>query len=350
MAMHVLQLGPYPPPVGGVSRNMLAIRDALLSEGHSCSIIATTKSTEKHDGPDVFHPGSALGLIKQIRALKFDILHLHVGGDLNLRVFGLALMCSVFGGKRTVLTVHSGAYPQSKAALSGRPSSFEGMVFRRFSRLIAVNEPIADAFRRYGVADEDIRIIAPYAPQEPDPEIEIPAELLSFCEQHSPLLLAVGGLEMDYDPLFQIAAMKEILAEYPSAGLMIVGGGSMRTEVSNAIAESGYSDNIFLAGNVEHDVTLHLIKDADVLLRTTLFDGDAISVREALHLGTPVIATDTGQRPKGVHLMSVRDLAGLRENLKKIFNSRVAIGLATDQGENNIADVLDIYKELINVK
>ena len=40
MAMHVLQLGPYPPPEGGISRNMLAIRDELLKRGDRCTIIA----------------------------------------------------------------------------------------------------------------------------------------------------------------------------------------------------------------------------------------------------------------------------------------------------------------------
>ncbi len=347
MAMHVLQLGPYPPPVGGVSRNMFAIRDELLGRGHKCSIIATTKSTETKVETDVYHPGSALSLIKQILAVEFDVLHLHVGGDLNLRVFGLALACSVFGGKRTVLTVHSGAYPRSKAAMSARPSSFEGMVFRRFSRLIAVNEPIAEVFRKYGVADENIRIIAPYSPQEPDPEIEIPLELSSFYEQHSPLLLAVGGLERDYDPLFQIAAMKEILAEYPNAGLMIVGDGSMRAVARNAIDEGGYSESIRLAGNVEHAVTLHLINRADVLLRTTLFYGDAISVREALHLGTPVIATANSTRPAGVELVTSGDVKGLAAAVKKVIAKGKSHALKQESSNDNIAAVIELYKELL---
>jgi glycosyltransferase involved in cell wall biosynthesis len=45
------------------------------------------------------------------------------------------------------------------------------------------------------------------------------------------------------------------------------------------------------------------MRNADVMLRTTLFDGDAISVHEALYLGTPVIATDNGMHPEGVRLI-----------------------------------------------
>ena len=347
MSMHVLQLGPYPPPVGGVSRNMLAIRDELRNGGNRCSIIATTKSSETKDEADVYHPGSALALIKQIRALKFDVLHLHVGGDLSARVFALAFVCSILGRNKSVLTVHSGAYPQTGEARSARPNSISGIIFRRFSRLIAVNDAIADVYRRFGVSPEKIRIIPPYSLHLPDPSTTVPDQLREFVESHSPVLMAVGGLEPDYDPLFQIAAMNEILTDHPNAGLMLVGDGSMRAEVSAAIDESGHAKNICLAGNVEHEVTLHLIKDADVLLRTTVFDGDAISVREALYLGTPVIATDNGMRPAGVELIMSGDHNGLAEAVKKAIARGKTDGAAQKDGGENIAAVVDLYKELI---
>ncbi len=347
MKMHVLQLGPYPPPVGGVSRNMLAIRDELVRQGHSWSIIATTKSTEIKSELDVYHPDSPLELIKQIRELKFDVLHLNVGGEITGRVIGLAFICSIIGKGKCVLTVHSGAYPQTDKAKSARPNSIRGMIFRRFSRLIGVNDAIADVFKRYGVSDDKIRVILPYSLSTPDPEVRVPPELKDFYDRHSPVLVAVGGLEKDYDPLFQIAAMKEILAKFPNAGLMIVGDGSMKQNVSDAVDASGYVDNICLAGNVEHAVTLHLINDAGVLLRTTLFDGDAISVREALHLNTAVIATDNGMRPEGVELIESGDREGLAAAVKKAIAKGKSDALKQENGNENIAAVVELYKELL---
>lgn len=347
MSMHILQLGPFPPPVGGVTRNMLAIRDELRSGGNKCSIIATTKSTDTVDEPDVYHPGSAWALIKQIRTLKCSILHLHIGGDLSARVLALAFICSLLGRNKSVLTLHSGAYPQTAEARSAKRNSIRGMIFRRFSRLIAVNDAIADVFLRFGVPADDIRIILPYSLKMPDPSVAVPKELKDFFDSHSPVLLAVGGLEPDYDPLFQIAAMKEILTEFPNAGLMIVGDGSMRAEVEAAIHDSGYSESIFLSGNVEHEVTLHLINDADVLLRTTLFDGDAISVREALHLGTPVIATDSSTRPDGVRLIRSGDRNGLTEAVRLSMKEGETKISTPDDGSENISTVIELYKEML---
>ncbi len=345
MPLHVLQLGPYPPPEGGISRNMLAIRDELLSAGHQCSIIATSRSSSVVDEPDVYHPRSALALIGLLRKLQFDVLHLHVGGDVTNRVLALALACSIFGRGRSVLTMHSGGFAMSEKAETGRPGSFAGRVFRRFSRVIAVNERLARVFQRFGVTR--IAVIPAHALKQPDVNVNIPEELDAFCNAHLPLMVAVGGLEKDYDPLLQIAAMKGIITQLPKAGLMIVGGGSMQSEVEEAVAASGCANAILLTGNVEHPVTLHLMRDADMVLRTTLFDGDAISIREALFLGTPVIVTDTGERPEGVHLIRIGDKDGLVKKICEIAVSAKPEHPVQISDTINIQAVVKLYEDLV---
>ena len=347
MLLHVLQLGPYPPPEGGISRNIIAIRDELLAAGHRCSIIATSQSSSVAEEADVYHPRSPLALIRLLKTLQFDVLHLHIGGDVTPRVLALAFVCSMFGRDRSVLTIHSGGFALSDAANTARAASFVGFVFRRFSRTIAVNKNLADVFGRFGVPRERITIIPPYSLKLPDESMTVPDKLMNFCSRHKPLLLAVGGLEKDYDPLMLIAAMKEITAHLPTAGLLIVGGGSMHAEVEKTIAASGCPDSILLAGNVEHAVTLHLMKKADIVLRATLFDGDAISVREALFLGTPVIATDNGARPKGVHLFKIGDKDGLTRMVNKIAASAKQERANQLDDTTNIAAVVKLYGELV---
>lgn len=343
--MHILQLGPYPPPEGGVSRNMLAIRDELERRGDKCSIVATTRSSRIDGVPGVFHPRTPFGVLRLLASLRSDVVHLHIGGDVGARVVSLAAAVVLFGRGRSILTLHSGRFPLTDAAKKARPGSIRGRVFNRFSKIIAVSESIADVFRRYGVPNERIELISPFSAELPDPAVAVPATIKAFYERHSPILLSVGGLEPDYDPLFQIAAMKSVLAEFPDAGLAVVGDGSMRSEVERAADGSGYKDRIFLAGNVAHAVVLHLIKDADVVLRTTLFDGDAISVREALFLGTPVIATDTGMRPDGVHLIPIGDDQALASQLiTAIELGKTDIQPLSDT--SNIDSVIKLYEEI----
>jgi len=345
---HVLQLGPYPPPEGGVTRNMVAIRDEMLAQGNRCSIIATSQSSRIGDEPDVYHPQSAFKLIKLLMSLDYDILHMHIGGDITKRLLSLAFACSLFGRKRSILTLHSGAYPLTDAAKHASSKSVRGRIFRLFSHIIAVNEPIANVFYRYGLTSERVSVIPPYALEMPDEHINVPDELADFAKQRSPLLLAVGGLEKDYDPLFQIAALERVLATSPNAGLMIIGDGSMRSELDALISACGYGDKIHLAGNVAHAVTLHLINEADVMLRTTLFDGDAISIREAIYLGTPVIATDNGMRPNGVHLIRIGDEVGLIDAVNMIASNGHRKVERLPRDTSNIQAVLDLYRHCLS--
>jgi glycosyltransferase involved in cell wall biosynthesis len=347
MEMHVLQLGPYPPPEGGISRNMLAIRDELRSKGHGCSIIATSKTSNPIAEPNVYHPRSAFALLRLLATTKHDILHLHLGGDITKRVLAMALGCTVFGSRRSVLTLHSGAWPLTNAASNAAPGSLSGMIFRRFKRLIAVNEKIADVFRRFGVPNERIKVVLPFSLTPPAADVTVPDRLSRFYADHKPVLLAVGGLEKDYDPLQQIAALAYVRKEYPDAGLMIVGDGSMRTEVEAMVAKGAHADGIMLAGNVPHEVVLHLIRDADIMLRTTLFDGDAISVREALYLGTPVIATDNGMRPKGVRLILNNDRNALVREILAVTGESKPRHRPLTPLNSNILEVLEIYKDLL---
>jgi len=347
MPLHVLQLGPYPPPEGGVSRNMLAIRDGLVRAGAKCSIIATSRSLAPRDEENVYHPSSAAELLKLLFSIDFDVLHLHVGGDIDRRILSLAAAATAAARRKSVLTVHSGAFPLSPEAKAARSVSLRGLIFRQFGRLIAVNDDLADVFKRFGVAEDRIRKVLPFALTRPDPAVGLPDDIRELFQAHSPILLSVGGLEPDYDPILQIRAMESIVYEMPKAGLIMVGDGSMRDAVHPSVSASSAAPNIYLAGNVDHAVTLHLIERADVLLRTTLFDGDAISIREALFLGTPVIATDNGMRPDGVHLMPVGDTAKLIELIREITSKPKERRDAASADVSNIDRVIELYHELI---
>lgn len=348
--VRVLQLGPYPPPEGGINRNMLAIREELQKNGHECLIVATAKSSKIISEENVFHPRSPREVIKLLKNLDFDVLHLHVGGEINKRVLGLIAVCAYFGRGKSVLTVHSGGYPFSKAGKAAKKYSIRGAIFRRFEKIITVNPLLAKVFEKYGAAKEKISVIYPFVHRNPDKSIQIPPRLKDFAEKHSPFLLTVCLLEDTYDLFMQIDAMARVLEKLPGAGLMIVGSGSLEADLKKAIAGKSYAGRIFLAGDVEHKITLHLIKKADILLRTTLFDGDAIAVREALFLDTPVIATDNKMRPEGAHLIPVHDADALIEKIEILAKREKRIKIEKPDDKSNIIKVLDIYTEIFNKK
>jgi len=54
---------------------------------------------------------------------------------------------------------------------------------------------------------------------------------------------------------------------------------------------------------------------ADVFVRPTLADGDAISVREALALGRPTVASAVGARPSGALVFAAGDAVACAEQI-----------------------------------
>lgn len=344
--MHVLLLGPYPPPQGGVQRNMLAIRDELRRAGHTCSIINITRSRPAGEEPDVYHPPTAFALLRLLFKLKFDLLHIHVGGEIPPRVLALLAVCAFLARGKSVLTLHSGGYPLSKAGRAARRFSLRGFIFRLYTRLICVNRQQAEMFEKFGADKEKVRLIHPFFNRKPDSGISVSAALKDFAASHKPLLMTVGLLQPAYNLELQIDALEKIREKFPGAGLMIIGAGESEDELRRAIDAKFYAEHVLLAGDVEHAVTLHLINDCDVLLRTTSYDGDAISVREALHLDTPVVATDNGMRPAGVRLIPAARANELLSAVEATLNRGAAKKSVKPDDYRNIAAVVSLYEEI----
>jgi glycosyltransferase involved in cell wall biosynthesis len=260
----------------------------------------------------------------------------------------LALACSLMPRRKTVLTFHSGGYPLSEAGRSANPLTFRGFVLRRFDKVIGVNQELKNLFRRFGVAEERIRLILPHSISPDSIEKALPERLSRFFRAHNPTLLTVGLLEPEYDLPLQIKVLAKVRERFPDAGLTIIGSGSLEAELRELIQSKPYADHILLCGDVPHPGALRAIAESDLFLRTTLYDGDSVSVRESLFIGTPVIATDNGMRPEGTHLIPCSDPDALRQAIESLLTQPAPERSPGDAGERNIEEVFELYQELLD--
>jgi len=344
--MRVVQLGPYPPPHGGVQTNLVAIRRYLREHGHTCAVINLTRF-RRLDADEVYYPTTSLGVLRLLLGRPYDVVHLHIGGFPRFRLLALALVCSLLPGRKTVLTFHSGGYPQSPAGRSASSRTLRGFIFRCFDRIITVNPELVDLFRRFGVPPNRLRLIDPHSVSAP-PDVSYPVRMRKFIESHSPFLLTVGGLEPEYDLPLQIEVLGRIRERFPNAGLFIAGAGSLEMALNQQVGAKPYAEHILLWGDLPHPVTLRAIAECDVLLRTTLYDGDSIAVREALSLGTPVIATDNAMRPEGVHLIPPANPEALLAAIEGRLTSEKRERPEPESDSHNIQTVVDLYRELLS--
>jgi glycosyltransferase involved in cell wall biosynthesis len=352
--LHVLLLGAVPPPYGGVQVNLMAIRAFLLRQGDCCSAINLTRHRQR-DRDGLFFPDSSLGVLRLIARLQPDILHLHIGGHLSWRLLVLAGLCSIWPGTRAILTFHSGGYPTSAEGRRLTRHSLKARVLQQFDRVIAVNDEIRSFFLRCGVDETRLRVVSPYVRESPS-ELPLPETLERFLVAHSPVLATISLLEPEYDLDLQIDVIGRLLGTHPRAGLVVIGSGSLETTLRARLSRTPWRDHVLLHGDLAHDLTLAVLRRAQVFLRTTTYDGDAISVREALALGVPVVATRTALRPAGVRLVDVGDRPGLDTAIRACLFERASAGGVRpprpalpdhDANTDNIAAVVRLYEDAI---
>lgn len=317
----------------------------LRAAGIVCEVINLTRYREQREA-GVHVPSNALAVMRLLLSRRARVVHLHFGGTLSPRLLGLCLFASLLPGRRVMLTFHSGGYPTSPAGMALRPSSPAAFILRRLDALIGVNEALSAYFRGLGAKPERVHTIVPFALAEQPAPGPLPEPLGSFFASASHRIFSASGFEPEYDIPSQFRAMEAILARYPRAALAIAGYGRREAELRAAAAALPWKDRILLCGDVPHASVLTAMRDADICLRTTLYDGDAISVREALALGTPVIATDNGMRPDGVTLVPIGDSNALAAAVVAQFQKGRTRGQAAGDGTENLRAVIAIYRRL----
>src|SRR5205807_2436598 len=113
---------------------------------------------------------------------------------------------------------------------------------------------------------------------------------LAAARRRHPLLCAAAlapGREYGADVLFD--AFVAVRARLPAAGLAIYGPGTRTPAVAAEARARGLAPAVHLFGELDRPRALGLVAACDLFIRPTRADGDALSVREALALGRPVI-------------------------------------------------------------
>jgi glycosyltransferase involved in cell wall biosynthesis len=117
----------------------------------------------------------------------------------------------------------------------------------------------------------------------------------------SPVILSLGALTWEKDPLAHVQIGDRVLRERPEAVHIVVGDGPMRLEVESAIRNRGLEDRVLMLG--ARDNVADFFAASDVLLFASRTDGMEsmnASVIEAGMLGVPAAAYAVGGVPEVV--------------------------------------------------
>ncbi len=181
----------------------------------------------------------------------------------------------------------------------------------RMDRHVAISEQVGEAYRtRYGVSD--MQVIANLLNVDEIVEkAEEPTALPYDAEQLN--FVTVGRLchAKHYDML--IRTVKRLVENGRKCKTYIVGDGEDREELSALIESLGLSDTVFLLGRKDNPYPF--VKQADVFLLSSRYEGLPTVLYEANILKTPCISTEVA----GVYDILPEGCGAVCENSEDAF-------------------------------
>jgi len=109
-------------------------------------------------------------------------------------------------------------------------------------------------------------------------------------EKNIPLVGMVARLWIQKAPQDYIRSIPTVIREVPDAKFLVIGDGSMQSQLEQMCDELGVRDHVAFLG-WRKDVT-RLLKMIDVFVLTSLWEGLPISILEAMASARPVVATN----------------------------------------------------------
>jgi glycosyltransferase involved in cell wall biosynthesis len=114
----------------------------------------------------------------------------------------------------------------------------------------------------------------------------------------APLVVMVGAITAQKDPLAFVRAMTVVRRTVPTAHALLVGEGPLRAEVETLVRQLGLGDAVHLTG-FRADAE-SLIAVSDVTCLSSVQEGTPGVLLDAMSLGRPIAATIAGGTPEVV--------------------------------------------------
>lgn len=303
-------LGPFPPPWGGISVHVRALRDLAIRHGWKVEVIDLGEGRDRREPMEGLRSAGGYGRFagELLRiAAGSAILHVHVPGN-NARAWMVALAASRAkpGG---LLSVHSGLAP---ALLDGSPACrrLAWLACAGYERILCANREIAEALERCGVAPRRLEVLPAFLPGAVVPG-QPPLAALAARSRFESLLAAAVAPGSQYGADVLLDALALLRDRHPKLGCVLYGPSTADPSFGEQVGRRGLFDRVVPLGAIDQPASLAVMQIADLFVRPTRADGDSIAVREALSLGVRVVASDVGCRPREAHRFRSGDPADL---------------------------------------
>ena len=337
-------IGSYPPPQGGVTTHILRLRDLLDRADVDYMIYNTVSASSDGDRVVSVRSFRLLWMLWYIFFGKVPCVYV-----VSQRLLGwLAAAAMQQWHGRTVAIRLQNAKLLEYVRIGGWRRTLSRYALCRVSAVVCVNQELVAAMQSIGVDRRRIHMFPGFLPpvvSERD-SAQVSPEVWRFSRARSPLVVANGKVatwrgEDLYGLDLLVCLAERLKGEFPDLGIVVCfwdhpAKDQARLEQLIALAKAkGVEQNIFF--NTAAGPFLPVLERADLLVRPTITDGDANSVREALYCGVPVVASDVVERPPGTITFTTRDIDDFAEKVRQALCRKEQKPFPSASGERESA-------------
>ncbi len=344
--LKILITGPIAPPAGGISIHIQRLTHLLKDE---FNIDLIDESHVKKAGIFYMRSLNPISYIKKV--LRTDILFIQGGNKLFKTIH---ILTGKLLSRKVIITIHGYGKRRSQPF-----RAIDSFFFSMANKIVLVNP---DIFSKLPLPRKKCVLKHAFLPPVMKDEPELPSAVIAWlkkqrsagkiivCANASRLTLHnnedLYGLDMCIETARQLIAKGEPVAFIYTVSALERGADLFNKNLQ-LINELGLQDHFMLIS--EKLSFVRLIENADIVIRPTNTDGDALTIREALYLGKPTIASDIVEKPASTILFRTRDNADLEKKLQDqitIIKNNATIPLGEPQIP--VGDFKEFYTNLIN--
>lgn len=231
-------------------------------------------------------------LVQILAELRPQIVHTHASKAGILGRWAAARL-----GIPAVHTIHGASFHYGQSPLAYRLyRELERWTARHTARFISVAQAMTDQYVAAGIAPRD-RFVTIYSGFDVEPFLHPTrpphAVRAEFGLSADDVVIGkVGRLFHLKGHEYVIAAARAVIERCPQVRFLFVGDGILRGEYERQIAALGLRDRFVFAGLVPPERVAELIHAMDLVVHTSLWEGLARVLPQALIAGKPVVSYD----------------------------------------------------------
>jgi glycosyltransferase involved in cell wall biosynthesis len=283
---------------GGVGRYAINLAEALIAQGAKVDLFVTAATGElfsqRPTQARLFVGGgsSKKSVVPFYRYLRQERPELLITANAYIDIMGVVTRSLARVATQQAITIHTARSADDMAGKVRLKQVYDGLCrwfYPQAKHIIAVSEAVArdskDYFRLPNVKVIYNPVVTPslYSKSTGNPQHPF------FYNKTAPVLLAIGRLTTQKDFGTLLRAFAEI-RKRQTAKLLILGEGEDRPMLETLAHDLNITQDLSMPGFVDNPYPY--IKQSDVLISSSAWEGLPTVLIEALALGTPVVATD----------------------------------------------------------